>query len=160
MVKDDFKFYSTDFLSNRLELELINENFELVSEINDEINLREITYVKTMSLESQINIIINSIGLERIHLVMENLNWCWRFSGVPTIDELKTEAISMLKEVWDCDEHLSHELAISGGGFKVTRLIYDGVKSLKLEFILSDFMIDEDILLMTEEEFYRVNNEE
>lgn len=85
----------------------------------------------TINKEKHIQYIIENFNFEKVHKVMELLNWTWLMSNdVPTIDELKKSATRLLNDI--CKEDFDTS---STGGFKVTK--YDD--HLELEFIISNY---------------------
>ena len=91
-----------------------------------------------MECEKQkIESIMRHFDFERVHKVMEFLDWHWAFTskGVPTVEEIKVEARRILIDA--CEE----ETNIATGGF---RAVYekdgteDGEPYIGLEFIVED----------------------
>ena len=85
----------------------------------------------------KIECIMRNFDFERVHKVMELLDWHWAFTskGVPTVEEIKVEARRILIDA--CEE----ETNIATGGF---RAVYeadgteDGEPYIGLEFIVED----------------------
>jgi len=100
--------------------------------------------------------IIDNFDFDRVYNVMDYLNWQWATcGGVPTIEELKEKAISLLRDASELrlggykDEH--HELPIicSTGGFEAKAWCDEDktqIVGLELKFVLTswDSEIDED----------------
>ena len=95
-------------------------------------------YNMLMECEKQkIKSIMKNFDFERVHKVMELLDWHWAFTsnGVPTVEEIKHEAEGILINA--CEE----ETNIATGGF---RAVYekdgtdDGEPYIGLEFIVED----------------------
>jgi hypothetical protein len=88
---------------------------------------------------AKIHNIMKNFDFEKVHTIMKNLDWKWAFSsnGVPTVEEIKTEAHRLLVEA--CEE----ETYISTGGF---RAVYEkeadraesGDPYIGLEFIVEE----------------------
>jgi len=89
----------------------------------------------TINKEQHINYILDNFDFVRVNRVMTSLEWKWfdaKF-GIPTIDELKSQAVRMLNDI--CDSDANNGDSISTGGFKVImRNDY-----LELEFILENY---------------------
>ena len=87
---------------------------------------------------AKIHNIMKNFDFEKVHTIMKSLDWKWAFSnGVPTVEEIKTEAHRLLVEA--CEE----ETYISTGGF---RAVYEkeadraesGDPYIGLEFIVEE----------------------
>jgi hypothetical protein len=90
----------------------------------------------TINKEEHIKTIIENFNFEKVHKVMTMLNWEWFNNdgmGVPTIDQLKDTAISLLNDVFEFETR-DYEYC-SSGGFKATR--YDDY--LELSFYISEY---------------------
>ena len=100
---------------------------------------RDIKPSGPMTKGAQIDFIISETDFEMIANTMTALSWAWwdgKIFTVPDVEKLKITARNMLIAVWDIDD--SHQYTEqSTGGFKATRLIYDSIKILSLDFILS-----------------------
>lgn len=88
---------------------------------------------------AKIKYIMDTFGFEKVHNVMSMLDWRWAFAkdGVPSIDELKSEARRLL--VSACKE----ETDVSTGGFravyeKTSEWEDDDEPYLALEFVLEE----------------------
>lgn len=146
----DYSKYTVETLNKMLLTAVTNEEFELAAEIRDVINSRG--GVDTfMDLETQIKIILESVDFDKIHSVMDFLDWKI-FGKVPSIQTLKTNATKMLVDVWNLEE--GHEICSMGsGGMYVQRFIYDGMKMLKFSFTISSWSIDYDDVTLTYDEY-------
>lgn len=115
--------------------------------------------VYSMDMKTQINHILDNFNFERVAAVMDFLDWTWTKNNkpirdeddniigfdldcsVPTPDEMKHDAYTFLKKVWEADETV--ELATySSGGFVAERRIYDGKKQLTLRFELAHWEME------------------
>ena len=97
--------------------------------------------------EDQIRIILEETDFEKIHNVMEYLNWCWMkwpemHFYLPSIEQLKQTAKDMLERVWDLDSEDFEYVFDSSGGFKAVKFTYDGLKMLSLHFELTGWEFD------------------
>lgn len=92
-----------------------------------------------MKTKKKIKKILKNFDFDRVHDVMEHLNWGWKDTDgkVPSIDQLKELAKKLLNEVSEKDEFYN----ISTGGFRAFK--YEN-GSLELEFVLTDWMVEED----------------
>jgi hypothetical protein len=96
--------------------------------------------------------IIDNFDFDRVHNVMDYLNWQWATcSGVPTIEELKEKAISLLRDASELrlggykDTH--HELPImcSTGGLEAKAWCDEDktqIVGLELKFVLTSWDSD------------------
>lgn len=147
----DYNKYTVETL-NKIMLKAVNdENFEQAAKIRDVINSRG-GVDDFMDLDTQIRIIMEGIDFDKIHNVMDFLNW--KILGkVPTINGLMTQAKRLLTDVWNTEE--GHEICtIETGGMRAERRIYDGMKMLKLSFILTTWDIDYDDVKLTYDEYH------
>lgn len=92
-----------------------------------------------MKTKKKIKKILKNFDFEKVHNVMEHLNWGWKDTDgkVPSIDQLKELAEKLLNEVSEKDEFYY----ISTGGFRAFK--YEN-GSLELEFVVTDWMVEED----------------
>ncbi len=93
--------------------------------------------------EKAISEIIENFNFERVHKVMEFLNWTWWDSeNVPTIGGLVLSAQSRLSETFDRCNSLKENTTTGSGGFFV-RAEYNekegGCDYLKLTFQLNEW---------------------
>lgn len=139
-----------------MELEKRVNGFEgILKEIRDELKSQngkiqcpvktkesKLTYTQRMKIQD----IMEDFDFQKVHGVMEKLDWKWAMSkyGVPTIEEMKTEAKRLLIDA--CVERT----CVSTGGF---RAVYEECSQgdpdpyIGLEFIIEDcegFVDDED----------------
>lgn len=100
-----------------------------------------------LSREDQIRIILEETNFDKINRVMTFLDWTWfSYNGVPTIEQLKTEAKRLLEDVYnDSDDYEYPCITHETGGFVATRDMIDGIKMLSLDFVLTgwDFEYDD-----------------
>jgi len=77
-------------------------------------------------LEQQADAIMNSFSFETVRDYMYSINWEWRIYGeednrVPTVDELKAEARSLLtKAIWNDREVIDY----GTGGFTAVKFSF------------------------------------
>ena len=92
-----------------------------------------------MKTKKKIKKILKHFDFDQVHGVMEHLNWGWKDTDgkVPSIDQLKELAEKLLYEVSEKDEFYN----ISTGGFRAFK--YEN-GSLELEFVVTDWMVEED----------------
>ena len=92
-----------------------------------------------MKTKKKIKKILKNFNFEQVHDVMEHLNWSWRDTDgkAPSIDQLKDLAKRLLNSVSEKDEFYN----ISTGGFRALKY---GNGSLELEFVVTDWMVEED----------------
>jgi hypothetical protein len=94
--------------------------------------------------------IMNEFNFEKVHDVMEYLNWTWSIPGsmneseIPSLERIKYRAESMLKEVCMRAYDQENQYTIGTGGFEVTAFYKDGnITDLELKFVLAQW--DENI---------------
>lgn len=148
----NFGNYTVEALSKILIDAINGENFELASQIRDVVNSRggADTF---MDLETQTAIIIKNMDFDKIHDVMDYLEWGYGFNQkIPSVDNLIDKAKSLLNNVWYMEE--GHEtVSMETGGFRCERYIYDGLKMLKLSFVLSSWDIDYQSVKLTYDQY-------
>ena len=91
-----------------------------------------------MKTKKKIKKILKHFDFDRVHNVMEHLNWGWKDTDgkVPSIDQLKDLAKRLLSQVAEEEGFYSS----ATGGLKAIK--YEN-GSLELEFILTDWMVEE-----------------
>jgi hypothetical protein len=147
----DFEKYTVETLNKMLLKAVSVEDFELAAQLRDVINHRG-GHDNFMSFDTQTKIILDEMNFDKIRLVMEALDWRI-FGSILSVETLKKNGFKLLKDVWELPE--GYEIcAIESGGLRAERSIYDGMKMLKLMFIVSSYAIDYDIVTMTYDEFY------
>jgi|688.fasta_scaffold1525049_1 hypothetical protein len=146
----DYSKYTVETL-NKLLLEAVSaENFETAAEIRDVINERG-GNDNFMTLDVQVKIILDNINFEKIYSVMEFLDW--KIAGkIPSTAVTRRHATKLLVDVWNTEEGYER-CSLETGGLRAERLIYDGLKMLKLSFILTSWDIDYDAVTLTYEEY-------
>ena len=75
--------------------------------------------------------ILDEFDFEKVHKVMEFLDWKWG-GGVPTIGGMRKVARNLLKEAAE-----GEVVAIGTGGFQVRKHVGDGTIYLTLEFVVT-----------------------
>lgn len=103
--------------------------------------------VQRLGKERQIEIILQETDFDKIHRAMVVLDWQWAYSptGVPTIEEMKSQAKHYLEEVWNIPEDGISEVYFTGsGGFMAYKYVIDGLKILSLKFELAGWEFDYD----------------
>lgn len=123
----------------------MDNDAELSSKIIKELKNRVNKFEYVMDRDTQIKYIIEEIDFEKIHKTMVFLKWTWFTAGsiTPNIDELRTYSIKLLKNVWDSEEGIP-VVSIGTGGLVATRQIYEGMKTLSLQFDISNWGFDND----------------
>ena len=146
----DYSKYTVETL-NKLLLETVSaENFETAAEIRDVINERG-GNDNFMSLDVQVKLILDNFNFEKIYSVMEFLDW--KIAGkIPSTAVTRRHATKLLVDVWNTEEGYERCL-LETGGLRAERLIYDGLKMLKLSFILTSWDIDYEAVTLTYEEY-------
>lgn len=81
--------------------------------------------------EKQIEEILENFDFERVHRVMELLEWSWHTKGVPTLTQLILYARKRLVDLIEGDETCS-----DSGGFLVER---HPCGTLNLRFVVEDW---------------------
>jgi hypothetical protein len=105
--------------------------------------------------DEQIRVIMEETDFAKIHDTMTYLDWVWcngdMTCSVPTIDMLKSNAISYLNAAWGFPDDDDEFYCTGSGGFMAYRFMYDGIKMLSLKFELTgwEFEYDE----VTNEEY-------
>lgn len=67
-----------------------------------------------MSIKKRtIDAVIDQLDFEKIHTIMEVLNWTWWDQGVPSMETLKKQAYDLLEYAWE------HKCSTGTGGFWV-----------------------------------------
>jgi hypothetical protein len=146
----DYSKYTVETLNKMLLTAVTNEEFELAAEIRDVINSRG-GVDSFMDLETQIKIILEGVDFDKIHSVMDFLDWKI-FGNVPSVNGLKASAKKLLTDAWNIEE--GHEIcSMETGGMRVDRFIYDGMKMLRFKFILTGWEIDYDTVTLTYDEY-------
>lgn len=149
-------------LEQKLAIAVKEEDFETASSIRDELARRDENLqagsvdglIYTMDRDAQIRTIIKSIDFDRILIVMEALNWKWRFEDV-TLEHLKSSAEQLLIDVWEAPEYDLRQGfgEVSTGGFTASIYIENNIKTLGLRFSIEDVNLSEDDIHLTEEEY-------
>ncbi len=119
-------------------LNTTNRHEAVLQEIRKELN----TYAEPIIKQSYnhdvtiaINEVIENFDFVRVHKAMTALNWEWYGIGVPTEQQLKDKARSLLIEMMNQDREIKH---LSTGGFACD--YKDGTISLK--FVVYDYDVD------------------
>lgn len=86
------------------------------------------------------NDIIDNFDWEKVHRAMLAVNWRWATGGVPSVELLRDQARSLLRDVilTHQADRCDGDYIVSTGGLVAT---YNG-KQLKLEFILETYTIE------------------
>lgn len=71
------------------------------------------THSKLSNKDRIIQDIMENFDFGKVHKVMEFLDWTWWFNGVPSVDDLKDQAHSLLDEAWEKQQ------CVATGGFRV-----------------------------------------
>ena len=92
-----------------------------------------------MNIESEKNLMLRLVyyDFERVHKVMETLNWTWASSGgVPSVDELKEQAVDLLIECFQQTEKNKKDCLMATGGFEACSYYEDGKIDFELRFVI------------------------
>lgn len=73
----------------------------------------EIRKPKPSVKERTINAVMDQLDFEKIHTIMDVLDWEWWNQGVPSIESLKKQAYDLLEYAWE------HKCSTGTGGFWV-----------------------------------------
>lgn len=84
----------------------------------------------TINKEKHIEEILNNFDFEKVHNIMVALDWKWFGVGVPSVEDLKKQALELLNEICNYDITSS-----STGGLKAIKCD----DYLELEFIITSF---------------------
>lgn len=112
--------------------------------------LRKNNSSQKIGKEEQIRIILEETDFKKIYDIMVYLDWGWfNWSEmqyyIPRIEMLKEKAKSLLEQVWDmCPEEESEYLYICSGGFRASKMTYNGLKMLSLHFEITGWEFDYD----------------
>ena len=85
--------------------------------------------------------IINNFDFQKVHDVMNYLNWTWYPKGIPTVDDIRFSARERIESVIkNCllDANPNEEYFVSSGGLKATAIKddYGQITFLQLEFVI------------------------
>ena len=100
--------------------------------------------------QKEIDEVIKEFNFEKVHKTMQVLDWKWYHPGedgtkVPTFNEIKTRAKTLLQEAAESAVLTKDEYVIGTGGFRAEAKYYpkqEGKKSflwVRLAFILEDW---------------------
>jgi hypothetical protein len=102
----------------------------------------------TKSEQKMVDDIFENFNFQRCYDVMNVLKWTWASVGIPTIEDLKQNAVDKLKTsiLRVKDKEVYEHYFISSGGIKASayKNRYNRVVMLHLEFILTDWDSDGD----------------
>jgi hypothetical protein len=92
--------------------------------------------------------IINNFEFQKVHDVMNHLDWAWYPYGTPTVDELRFAARERIESVIkNCllDAKPDQEYISSSGGLKATAIKddYGQITFLELEFVLTSWDLND-----------------
>jgi hypothetical protein len=92
--------------------------------------------------------IINNFDFQKVHDVMNHLDWAWYPYGTPTVDELRFAARERIESVIkNCllDAKPDQEYISSSGGLKATAIKndYGQITFLQLEFIVTSWDLND-----------------
>lgn len=93
-----------------------------------------------MNIKSEKNLMLCLVyyDFERVHKVMETLNWTWASAdGVPSVDELKEEAVDLLIRCFQQSEKNKKDCLMATGGFEACSYYKeDGEIDFELRFVI------------------------
>jgi hypothetical protein len=92
--------------------------------------------------------IINNFDFDKVHIVMNHLNWEWYGKGIPTVDDIRFAARDRLETVIkNClfDAVPEDVYFVSSGGLRATAIKdnYGQITFLELEFVLTSWELSE-----------------
>lgn len=84
---------------------------KLIVEVESQEALNELSKIKgititsnsnpiPMNIQEIIDGIIEDFDFDRVHDVMEYMDWEWRGKGVPSVEKLKNESLNLLQQVY------------------------------------------------------------
>ena len=93
-----------------------------------------------MNVKSEKNLMLCLVyyDFERVHKAMEALNWKWSSpNGVPSIDELKEQAVDLLIRCFQHSEKNKEDWFVASGGFEASSYYKeDGEIDFELKFVI------------------------
>lgn len=93
-----------------------------------------------MTIRDQINDVINHFDFDKVHSVMEFLDWnWWNYASIPTKFELQKKAYELLSAAYDLHRLENERAVISTAGFEaLCDNDADGIW-FELKFVLTDW---------------------
>lgn len=98
-----------------------------------------------LKVYKKINEVINSFDFEKVHNVMEFLNWRWQGAGigVPKVIDLKETATNLIIESINKTLETSKDYSIATGGLEASSYLDENNEiQCKLTFVLEYSMTD------------------
>lgn len=93
----------------------------------------------TIKIYKKINEVVDFFNFEKVHNVMEFLNWQWQGEGVPEIYELKEAARNLIIETINKTLETLEDCSIATGGFEASSYLDENNEiQCKLAFILEN----------------------
>lgn len=97
----------------------------------------------TLEVYKKINKVIDLFNFEKVHSVMEFLNWQWQGEGVPEIYGLKETARNLIIESINKTLETLEDYSIATDGFEVSSYLDENNEiQCKLAFVLEYFITD------------------
>lgn len=95
----------------------------------------------------QIQQILECFDFDTVKRAMDSLGWVWASVGrTPNVEEMRLTAERLLNDVWE--EPITSEgrdvFKISTGGFTAALTMFNGIRMLSLEFIISEWSVEYD----------------
>ena len=93
-----------------------------------------------MNVKNEKNLMLRLVyyEFERVHTAMDALNWKWSSAdGVPSIDELKEQAVDLLIRCFQQSEKNKEDCVMATGGFEASSYYKeDGEIDFELKFVI------------------------
>lgn len=102
------------------------------------VNVISYSNIIPKNVQEIIDEVINDFNFNRVHDVMEHMNWKW--SGeVPSIERLKTKASNLLQDAYIkyLINHTNEQYTIRTGGLEAYYENIDGEDYFELKFVLT-----------------------
>lgn len=92
-----------------------------------------------MNIQEIIDEIIDNFDFDRVHDVMEYMDWGWQGEGVPSIEKLKESAIELLEHAYNgyFEQGNGEQYSIQTGGLEAYYMYDDNEDCFELKFVLT-----------------------
>lgn len=123
---------------------------QLTIEVENQEALDKLSKIKGITITSELNTIpsnvqkiidgiIEDFDFDRVHDVMEYMDWKWYGKEVPSIEQLKNKALCLLKEVYDgyFKQGSGEYFCVATGGLEAYYMYDDGEDCFELKFVLT-----------------------
>lgn len=122
---------------------------KLIVEVESQEALNELGKIKGITITSVqnpvptniqeiIDGIIEDFDFDRVHDVMEYMDWRWREKGVPSVEKLKKESLNLLQQAYIhyLEQNNNEPHSIQTGGLEAYYENIDGEDCFELKFVL------------------------